>query len=129
MLHIDASIQVMLSNALFHMKDLSVTLLSLQGVFLFWNKGAMQLDGYTPDEIIGKPLHILHPQIEKRHKLSEYMLSTACKEGSVKNVGRRLKKDGTIYLASVVVNGIFDDEGNPIAYLRVARELKPHEIE
>jgi PAS domain S-box-containing protein len=129
MLHLDPSTQVMLGKALFHLKDMSITLLSLQGVFLFWNKGATLLDGYAPDEILGKPLDILHPQIELNDKLSEYMLNTASKEGSVKHIGRRMKKDGTIYVASVVVNGIVDENGNTIGYLRIARELKPNEID
>ncbi len=119
----------MLSNAIFHVKDLSITLLSLQGVFLFWNKGATELDGYTPEEIIGQPLDTLHPNLEKKDKLSEYMLTTASKEGSVKQIGRRIKKDGTIYLATVAVNSICDEDGNLVAYLRVARELKPNETE
>jgi len=129
MIHIDASTQLVLCNAIFQAKEWSITMLSVQGMFLFWNKGATLLDGYTPDEIIGKPLDILHPPLEKKDNLSEYMLTTAFSQGSVKQIGRRLRKDGTVYVASVELNGIYNEEGKPIAFLRIARELKPNEKE
>jgi PAS domain S-box-containing protein len=124
MLHTDLIIQHMLSHAMYQIKDISIALLNVQGIFIFWNMGARLLDGYEEDEIIGRPLNTLHPVIEKKENLSEYMLSTAQKEGRVKHIGRRLKKDGSVYLASVVLNAVVDDEGKHIGYVRIAEELK-----
>jgi PAS domain S-box-containing protein len=128
MIHLDAVITSMLSIAIHQVKDLSITLLNAQGVFLFWNVGAKLLDGYEQDEIIGKHLHTLHPEIEKNERLSEYLFTTAKKNGRVKNIGRRVKKDGTIYIASVIINSIFDEAGNQIGFVRIARELKGNEM-
>lgn len=129
MLPIDTTLQVMLNHAIHHVKDFSITLLDIHGIFLFWNKGAIQLDGYEPDEIIGKPLFTLHPSMEKREKLSDYLLVTAAKEGRAKHIGKRLKKDGTTYWASVVLNAVFDEAGSHIGYVRIARELRDNEVE
>lgn len=121
--------QPMLSLAINQVKDVSVALLNIQGIFLFWNKGANMLDGYESEEIIGKPLNTLHPVTEKNEKLTEYLLTSAKKEGRVKHIGRRLKKDGTVYIASVVLNTVLDETGKHIGYVRIARELKDNESE
>ena len=119
----------MLGLAINQIKDISITMLSIHGEFLYWNTGARLLDGYESDEIIGKPLDTLHPLTEQRENLSEYLLSAAKREGRVKQIGRRLKKDGTIYLASVVFNTILDETGKHVGYIRVARELNSNEID
>ena len=124
-----ADMHIMLSQAIHQLNGLSVSLLNIQGVFLFWNTGAKLLDGYESDEVIGKPLNILHPTIEKKEKLSEYLLSAAGKEGHVKNIGRRIRKDGSIYIASVLFNAILDKTGKLIGYIRIARELRSNEAE
>jgi hypothetical protein len=123
------TIQLLLNHAIVQIKDLSVTLLNMQGVFLFWNKGATLLDGYESNEIVGNPLNTLHPGIEKEEKLSDYLLTTALKEGRVKHIGRRVRKDGTVYWASVLLNAIFDETGKHIGYIRIAHELRGNEIE
>jgi PAS domain S-box-containing protein len=129
MFHLDTSIQIMLGHAIHQVKDLSISLLSIKGSFLFWNSGAKLLDGYEQDEIIGKPLTTLHPITEKKENLGEYLLTTANKNGRVKHIGRRVKKDGTVYLASVIINSIFDEAGCLIGYVRIARELRANELE
>lgn len=129
MLPIEPAIHLMLNQAIHQLSGLSISLLNAQGVFLFWNTGAKLLDGYEPDEVIGKPLQVLHPTIEKKGQLSEYLLSTAGKEGHVKNIGRRIRKDGSIYIASVLLNAIRDNKGKHIGYIRVARELRSDETE
>jgi PAS domain S-box-containing protein len=126
---IDPALQQIVSHAIHQVKEFSISLLSVQGIFVFWNVGAKLLDGYEPEEIVGKPLDILHPGLEKMSNLTDYLFNTAGNEGSVKNIGRRLKKDGTVYMASVVLNSVFDKAGNHVGYLRIARELKGNEIE
>jgi PAS domain S-box-containing protein len=125
---IDPSVQLMLKHAIDQVQDFSIALLTIQGLFVFWNKGAAALDGYEAEEIIGKPLKILMPAAEKNEKLDEFMLNTALKEGRSKHVGRRLKKDGTIYWASVVLNSIYDENGTHLGFIRIARELRGNEI-
>jgi PAS domain S-box-containing protein len=129
MLSGDPTIHVILARAIHQVTDFSITVLNIHGVFLFWNKGATNLDGYEANEIIGKPLSTLHPSIEQKEKLSENLLSTAAKEGRAKHIGKRLKKNGTIYWANVVLNAIFDEAGKHIGYIRIARELRAGEIE
>lgn len=129
MMPFDNTMHVMLTHAIHQLNGLSVSLLNAQGVFLFWNAGAQVLDGYESNEIIGKPLNILHPPVEKKEKLSDYMLSTASKEGQVRNIGRRVKKDGSVYIASILLNKIIDNAGRHIGYIRIARELRSNELE
>jgi PAS domain S-box-containing protein len=129
MIPISATTQMMLVHAIHNVKDFSISLLDLNGLFLFWNNGAILLDGYQPNEIIGKPLHMLHPKLEREIKLSDYLLTTAAEEGRSKHIGKRLRKDGTTYWASVVFNTIFDEVGKHVGYIRIARELRDNEVD
>jgi PAS domain S-box-containing protein len=122
-MHIDINLQLLLNNSVNQVRDFSIALLDVHGFFLFWNKGATILDGYEANEIIGQPLTTLHPPTEKEEKLGEYMLEHAVKEGRVKQIGKRMTKSGTIYLASVVINAIFDQAGKHIGYIRIASSL------
>jgi PAS domain S-box-containing protein len=119
---------MILMHAIQNVKDFSISLLDINGLFLFWNKGASLLDGYSHTEIIGKPLFTLHPILERKEKLSEYLLSTAAREGRTKHIGKRMRKDGTVYWASVVFNSIVDEAGKHIGYIRIARELRNNEV-
>lgn len=129
MLPYDHSLQLLLNLAIHQLSGLSVSVLNMQGVILLWNKGAQLLDGYEPSEIIGQPLNILHTPVARREQLSEYLLLSAMREGQVKNIGPRVKKDGSVYVASVLFNRILDEEGNSVGFIRIARELRGHEIE
>src|SRR4051812_24948317 len=101
MLNGDPTIHFLLARAIHQVTDFSITVLNIHGIFLFWNKGATSLDGYEANEILGKPLSTLHPSIEQKENLSENLLSTAAKEGRAGHIGKRLKKNGTTYWASI----------------------------
>lgn len=48
----------------------AITLVSLNGQFLSWNKGAQKMFGYSPSEILGEHVHKLVPP-ERQHESTE----------------------------------------------------------
>ncbi len=95
---------------------------SLDGIITGWNRGAERIYGYSAKEILGKPISILDPPIlfEEAKELTE-LIKQEDRIHHYKTL--QLRKDGTITDVSLTLSPIFEDSGNPIAALIIARDL------
>src|SRR6185369_7950265 len=87
-------------------KDLNYRILS-------WNEGARLNYGYTEEQIIGKDSNILHSPEDIKSGAVEKMLKKAYEEGLAEGEFLRVRKDGSRFVASVVVTRRNDAAGNP----------------
>lgn len=110
-------------------QDFAIILLDTDGTILTWNKGAEKIKGYNENEIVGQNFNIFYLPLDRQEKLSEKLLALAKKEGRAKHIGRRVRKDGTIYWGSILLTAIHDELANIIGFTKLTRELKDHEIE
>ena len=110
-------------------QDYSIILLDIDGTILSWNKGAEQIKGYAPDEILGQNFSIFYLPSDRQEGLSEKILDLAKKEGRARHVGRRVRKDGTVFWGSIVITALHDDENNVVGFTKLTRELRDNEIE
>lgn len=104
--------------------DFAVILLDEDGTILSWNKGAEEIKGYKEDEIIGQNFVIFYPPQDRQAKLPHQMLEQARKEGRAKYIGRRVRKDGSLFWGSMLLTAIHDDEGIVIGFTKLTREIK-----
>ncbi len=104
-------------------QDYAIFLLDRQGVVVSWNPGAQRAKGYTASEIIGQHFSIFYtePDIKRHHPANE--LKLALKNGRYEEEGWRVRKDGTVFWANVVITAIFDEERNHIGFGKVTRDL------
>jgi PAS domain S-box-containing protein len=78
----------------------SIIGLTPHGIITSWNPAAARLYGYAPEEIIGRPAHVLHPA-NRDDGEAEFLRRVADGERVNRNrVGRR-RKDGTAVTVSV----------------------------
>jgi len=95
---------------------------SLDGIILSWNKGAEQIYGYSPEEILGKPASTLVPFPLNEETLQ---LIELIKQG--KNIRHyetsRLRKDGKIIDVSITLSPVFNLSGKLNAVSVIARDI------
>jgi len=105
-------------------QDYSIILLDYDGTILTWNKGVEQIQGYKHDEIVGQNFSIFYLPGDRQEKLPERLIELAKKEGKAKHIGRRVKKDGSIFWGSVLITALHDTENNVLGFTKLTRELR-----
>lgn len=109
--------------------DVAIILLDKDGTILSWNKGVQKIKGYADGEIIGQNFNIFYMPGDRQAGLPEQLLAMAAKEGRAKHIGRRLRKDGSIFWGSILITALHGDSGDVIGYTKLTRELRDNEIE
>jgi PAS domain S-box-containing protein len=104
-------------------KDYAIFMLDAEGRIETWNRGAEQITGYAPDEVLGNHFELLYTAEARRDGLPRRLLAEAEALGRVGNVGWRIKKDGSRFWADVVITVLTDDSGRAIGFAIVNRDL------
>lgn len=103
--------------------DYAIYMLDPGGHVASWNAGAHRIKGYAPDEIIGAHFSRFYTDEDKQGGLPTRALETARREGRFEHEGWRVRKDGSRFWASVVVDAIHDDNGALIGFAKVTRDI------
>lgn len=110
-------------------QDYAIVLLDLDGTILTWNKGVEKIKGYKPDEIIGQNFNIFYMPSDRQENLPQKLIEHAKKEGRAKHIGRRVRKDGSMFWGSIVITAIHDEAGKVVGFTKLTRELRDNEID
>ena len=110
-------------------QDYAIVLLDIDGTILTWNKGVERIKGYTAEEIIGQNFSIFYMPQDRQAQLPQRLLDHATKEGRARHIGRRVRKDGTLFWRSILITALHDDQNEVVGFTKLTRELRDHEIE
>jgi PAS domain S-box-containing protein len=103
--------------------DYAIFQLNKDGIIVTWNAGAERIKGYTADEIIGRHFSCLYCEEDRATGIPMRALAIAENEGKFEAEGWRLRKDGTRFWASVVIDPIRSDSGELIGFAKVTRDI------
>jgi PAS domain S-box-containing protein len=94
----------------------------LNGVITSWNRGAERLFGYTPEEVVGRPVTILMPpdRVDEEPGILKRIRAGESIE-HYETVRRR--KDGTLLDISLTVSPIVDAHGKVVGASKIARDI------
>ncbi len=95
---------------------------TLDGVITSWNKGAERVFGYAAEEVLGKPIAILHPAAcadEEAQAVERLRRGEAIDHFST----RRRRKDGQDVDVSVTISPIRNSAGDVVGASRIARDI------
>ena len=109
--------------------DYAIILLDTDGTILTWNRGVEQIKGYKEHEIIGQNFSIFYMPSDRQAGLPEQLLDLARTEGRARHIGRRVRKDGSIFFGSIVITAIHDENDEVIGFTKLTRELRDNEVE
>lgn len=104
-------------------EDHAIIMLDKDGIIMDWNKGAENIKGYTPNEIIGKHFSVLYTEDDIKAMLPSKLLYKANTEGVAQNEGWRLKKDRTKFWANVTIKALYDEVGHIKGYVKITKNL------
>ena len=104
-------------------KDYAVFMLDTQGRVASWNAGAERINGYRAEEIIGEHFRIFYNDEARQRQWPEEELRRAREDGRYEEEGPRIRKDGTTFLANVVITPVHDAAGVLRGYAKVTRDL------
>ena len=103
--------------------DYAIYMLDPQGKITNWNAGAERIKGYSTDEIIGRHFSTFYTERDREAGMPARTLDIATRTGKFEAEGWRVRKDGTEFWASVVVDAIHDEQGKLIAFAKITRDL------
>ena len=103
--------------------DYAIYMLTPEGVVDSWNAGAERFKGYTADEIVGKHFSAFYTDEDRASDLPKRALHIALTEGKFEAEGWRVRKDGTRFWASVVIDPIKDGNGRPLGFAKITRDI------
>ncbi|MCL1633523.1 PAS domain S-box protein [Luteimonas sp. SX5] len=102
--------------------DYAIYMLDPDGVISNWNPGGERIKGYTREEIVGQHFSRFYTEEDRLAGEPEYGLRMAREHGKYEKEGWRLRKDGSRFRASVVIDPIWQD-GRLIGYAKITRDI------
>lgn len=103
--------------------DYAIYMLDTAGAVVSWNPGAQRFKGYTEAEIIGRHFSTFYTEEDRATGLPAVALATAEREGRFEAEGWRVRKDGSRFWATVVIDAVRDSNGKLIGFAKVTRDL------
>ncbi|QKX00533.1 PAS domain S-box protein (plasmid) [Agrobacterium sp. CGMCC 11546] len=103
--------------------DYAIYLLDPEGNVTNWNVGAQRIKGYEPQEIIGSHFSKFYTPEDLADDLPRKALAAAERDGRFEKEGWRVRKDGTRFWASVVIDAIHNDDGSLFGFAKVTRDI------
>jgi len=103
--------------------DYAIYMLTPEGNVASWNAGAQRFKGYTPEEIIGKHFSLFYSEEDRATRLPWRALQIAQETGKFEAEGWRIRKDGSRFWASVVIDPIRDESGTLLGFAKITRDI------
>jgi PAS domain S-box-containing protein len=103
--------------------DYAIFQLDINGIIATWNEGAQRIKGYAAEEVIGEHFSTFYTAEDRAAGVPEQALTKARSEGRFAAEGWRVRKDGTQFWASVVIDAIKDEKGEVIGFAKVTRDF------
>ena len=102
--------------------DYALYMLDPTGVITSWNIGGQRIKGYSPDEIIGQHFSRFYAEVDRANGKPLRALRIATEQGRYEEDGWRVRKDGTFFWASVVIDPIYED-GRLVGFAKITRDI------
>jgi len=104
-------------------QDYAIFALDPSGNVMTWNPGAERLKGYSAEEITGSHFSRFSTPDDLARNHPDKALGIARAEGRYGEEGWRVRKDGSLFWASVVITPLRDAQGELRGFATVTRDL------
>ena len=104
-------------------QDYAILYIDKYGIVENWNIGAQKIKGYKAEEIIGKNFSIFYTQSDRKNELPQRLLEIAKETGKAVHEGWRIRKNGTVFWANVVITAVHNKKNELIGFSKVTHDL------
>ncbi len=102
--------------------DYALYMLDPTGVVTSWNIGGQRIKGYRPEEIVGQHFSRFYTPADQANGKPARALKIAEEHGRYEEEGWRVRKDGSFFWASVVIDPIRENE-KIIGFAKITRDI------
>ena len=104
-------------------EEYAIYMLDSTGNVMTWNSGAQRIKQYNAEEIIGKNFACFYTAEDVAAEKPQHNLREAARRGSIRDQGPRVRKDGSIFQAEIVLTALRDSSSNVRGYSKVTRDI------
>ncbi|MBY4896963.1 ATP-binding protein [Cupriavidus sp. AU9028] len=104
-------------------QDYAIFTLDPRGNVTSWNRGVGKIKGYAAHEIIGRHFSCFYTPDAVARGWPEFELEQAAKIGRFEDEGWRVRKDGTLFWANVIITALYDEHRNLEGFAKVTRDM------
>jgi PAS domain S-box-containing protein len=102
--------------------DYALYMLDPKGLVTSWNIGGQRIKGYLPSEILGQHFSRFYTETDRANGKPARALAIAEQQGRYEEEGWRVRKDGTFFWASVIIDPIRED-GRLVGFAKITRDI------
>ncbi|MDP9190118.1 MAG: PAS domain S-box protein [Acidobacteriota bacterium] len=103
--------------------DYAIVMLDPDGSVASWNTGAQRIKGYSADEILGRHFSVFYPEDDVASGKPQRDLDAVTTSGRHEDEGWRIRKDGSLFWANIVITAIRDQASNLRGFAKLTRDL------
>jgi PAS domain S-box-containing protein len=103
--------------------DYAIYMLDPEGRVISWNAGAARMKGYGNEQILGKHFSCFYTPEDRNSDKPSRELRESLSKGRFEEQAKRVRKDGSVFWANVVITPMYDDHGTLKGFSIVARDI------
>jgi len=103
--------------------DYAIFMLDKDGHITNWNMGAQRIHQYTATEIVGEHFGRFYSEEEQQRGEPARALQVAAYEGKCAVEGWRVRRDKSLFWASVVIEAVRDEVGTLAGFVKITRDI------
>jgi PAS domain S-box-containing protein len=104
-------------------QEYAIYMLNIEGIVTTWNSGAQRIKGYRAEEILGKHFSCFFEQKDIQAGKPVRALEIAAAEGRYEEENLRVRKDGSVFWANVLITPLYDSRGQLKGFAKVVRDI------
>ena len=104
-------------------RDYAIYMLDPEGRITNWNSGAQAIKGYAESEVVGRHFSMFYTDEDRDAGEPAHALEVALEEGRYEREAWRVRKDGSLFWANVVIDPVRGEDGEHIGFAKITRDV------
>jgi PAS domain S-box-containing protein len=104
-------------------RDYAIFMIDREGIIQSWNRGADLIKGYAAAEVIGRQFGLFYTPDDLEAGKPQMDLETALERGRAEVESWRVRKDGSVFWANVVISPVYDTDRTLRGFAKVTRDM------